>query len=227
MDDRERLERDGFLWLREALSADELERLRGLSQDDGRPGARIEHADPLFEAVVRAGFGERIRALRPSAAPVRMLTFNKFDSNQTRANWALPWHHDRVIAVAERQDVPGYGNWTRKDGAWHCEPPEDVLASMLFVRVHLDASTRDNGAMEIALGSHRCGKAPSDRVAEIVASCVTAITEVEAGDVLVLAMLTLHRSLPSRSADSRRTLRVDYAAEPLPSPLEWATGVQT
>lgn len=85
----------------------------------------------------------------------------------------------------------------------------------------MDANTATEGAMEIALGSHHKGKVNADRAAEVARdhTCVQTIAEV--GDVLVLPMQTLHRSPPSQKSKPRRTLRLDYALEQLPTPLEW------
>ena len=43
------------------------------------------------------------------------------------------------------------------------------------------------------------------------------------GDVLVLKMLTLHRSGVAKIAKSRREVRIDFAAFDLPKPLKWLT----
>ena len=42
------------------------------------------------------------------------------------------------------------------------------------------------------------------------------------GDVLVMQMLLLHRSLPSNQHRTRRVIRSDFANRPLPTPLQWA-----
>ena len=93
---------------------------------------------------------------------------------------------------------------------------------MLFVRMHLDRQDEDDGAMEIALGSHRHGLVPASEAAALAESLPREVTVAEPGDVLVLAMLTLHRSRPSRSGAPRRTLRIDLAEGPAPPPLRWA-----
>ncbi|WP_425100470.1 phytanoyl-CoA dioxygenase family protein [Tropicibacter sp. S64] len=146
------------------------------------------------------------------------MAFDKSDSQ----NWSLPWHQDRVVAVRDRLDVEGFTNWTRKDGSWHCEPPVALLQRMLFLRVHLDPSTEDNGAMQIALGSHRQGLIPSAQAASVALACPVETTEAAPGDLLVLKMLTLHRSCPSRETTPRRVLRLDLADFDLPSGLDWA-----
>ena len=119
--------------------------------------------------------------------------------------------------------MPEVTNWSRKGGVWHCESPTAQLAGMLFVRVHLDRNTEANGAMEIALGSHREGAVPAATAAATAERYPSEICEADPGDILVLSMLTLHRSRPSRSDAPRRVIRVDYAAGSLPGGLEWNT----
>ncbi|MBH0236740.1 phytanoyl-CoA dioxygenase family protein [Methylobrevis albus] len=215
---RRALEESGRIWLRGGASAAELERIGDLVRLGGRPGARIDAASALFAAVAGAAFSARIGAIWPGMRPVRIVAFDK----SAGANWGVPWHQDRVIAVAGRADAPGCSNWTLKAGVWHCEPPVDLLQSMLFVRLHLDSNDAENGAMEIAPGSHRAGLIPTDAAERVAAAGPTEITAAAPGDVLVLAMLTLHRSLPSRDPAARRVLRIDYAAGPPPAPLAWA-----
>jgi hypothetical protein len=149
---------------------------------------------------------------------VRMVSF----ARQNTSNWAVPWHQDRVIALRERAEMPGYGNWSQKGEGWHCEAPVKTLQNMLVLRLHLDANTACNGAMEIALGRHRLGLVPASAAEACAQFCDTEITEAEPGDILILSMLTLHRSRSSQASEPRRVLRVDKSADTLPRPLEWA-----
>ena len=158
-----------------------------------------------------------IQQLDPNAKPVRVVAFNKSED----ANWGVPWHQDRVIAVSQRTEIAGYRNWTEKSGAWHCEPPRHVLDQMLFVRVHLDDTNASNGAMEISVGSHLDGIVPAAHAEATARKHPVEICEAERGDVLILKMLTLHSSKPAKVRSGRRVLRVDFASSPLPKPLTW------
>ncbi len=177
---------DGHVWLRRALTAAEIEEMRRL----GAALSRVTPDAPLFRTVAASRASRTIAKRWPGIRPVRIVCFDK----TAGSNWSLPWHQDRVIAVAERAEVPGYRNWTRKDGMWHCEPPEAVLRPMLFVRLHLDDCDASNGAMEVALGSHRAGLVPTAEAEQVALNHETQVTAAQAGDVLVLPMLTLHRS---------------------------------
>ncbi|MEM8653559.1 MAG: phytanoyl-CoA dioxygenase family protein [Pseudomonadota bacterium] len=150
--------------------------------------------------------------------PVRAVGFDK----RAGSNWAVPWHQDRVIAVKDRRAVSGFSGWSQKAGVWHCSPPLEVLRPMLFLRLHLDACSAENGVMEIALGSHHAGLVAAFEAAQVAGRYTTEVTEAAAGDVLVLSMLVLHRSCPSGVDAPRRTLRVDLADRGLPCELVWA-----
>ena len=210
----------GRIWYRQCVPPEELKKLDELFERDKGVGSRIGVGSALHEAVGGLSLNTMLQRHWPKVKPVRIVSFDK--SGET--NWALPWHQDRVIAVKEKCDVPGYTNWTRKPGIWHCEPPVEVLQNMLFVRLHLDDCDSENGAMEIALGSHSGGMIPGDQVAGVAEACQHEVTEAKRGDVLVLSMMTLHRSGASKVTDNRRVLRIDFNADALPEPLEWAYG---
>lgn len=211
------LARDGRVWLRGALDDDALRGFEHLIQSaSGRPGARLTGGQGACSPLT-----DLIEPLLPDARPVRVVAFDK---NET-ANWGVPWHQDRVIAVAARDRQEGFSNWSEKQGAWHCEPPPNVLEGMLFLRVHLDPATCANGAMEIALGSHRLGAVKADQAREVAETLPCEACLAERGDVLVLHMLMLHRSPPAKQPAARRTIRVDYARGPLPGRLRWAVEI--
>jgi hypothetical protein len=149
--------------------------------------------------------------------PVRVLFFDK----TPHANWAVPWHQDRAIAVKERFPVEGYGSWTVKSGVIHVEPPVAVLEGMLTLRVFIVDCPEDNGPLEVAVGSHRNGRVPARNVVEIARRSSIFVATGRAGDVLIMKTLAIHRSKRAISPEHRRVLHVDYASFDLPAPLEW------
>lgn len=180
-------------------------------------GGASDRIEPSSTLLARTGPSSRLgRAVQrdlPGAFPVRFVLFDKAERG-----WGLPWHQDRVIAVEDRIDQPGYSAWTRKGGVWHTEPPDGLLSRMLFVRVLLTDVA--DGGMAFAKGSDAEGRVPADQAEEAANRYPVEIEKGRAGDVLVLPALTLHKSTPASCR--RRVLRVDYAAESLPEPLAWA-----
>lgn len=157
-------------------------------------------------------------SLIPGARPVRIVAFNKSEAS----NWTLPWHQDRVVALRERTETPGFTNWTNKAGIWHAEPPMELLERMLFARIHLDPADTENGCLQVALGTHARGKIAAADAEAIANAAPIEDCIAQRGDVLFAKALILHRSSPSHTNAGRRAIRVDYCAEPLPPPLEWA-----
>jgi ectoine hydroxylase-related dioxygenase (phytanoyl-CoA dioxygenase family) len=207
------LEQEGRVWFRRALSAASLTALDGATVVEEKPGERFSALPSLDEVDALAAH------LLPNARSVRVVAFNKSETN----NWTLPWHQDRVIALRERVETPGFTNWTNKAGIWHAEPPIELLESMIFARIHLDPADEENGCLQLALGTHALGKiaaADADAIARSapIENCIA-----ERGDVLFAKAPILHRSSPSRTNAGRRAIRIDYCAEALPPPLEWAS----
>ncbi|MEP1537404.1 MAG: phytanoyl-CoA dioxygenase family protein [Paracoccaceae bacterium] len=204
--------------MRNAISTKDLSHFDIAAAQGGQVGARINSCQSLNSALaVQGSLMQAIATIYPKAHPVRVVAFNKTQET----NWGVPWHQDRVIAVAEKCDVLGFDNWTEKRGVWHCEPPHPILDQMLFVRVHLDDTDHNNGAMEIAVGSHAQGVVPSANAEKTANRFPIESCDAKRGDVLILKMLTLHRSKPSMATSNRRAFRIDFATEGLPAPLNW------
>ena len=213
------LETTGRCWFRNALAESELHALERACLTDQRPGARLGLAGDLRELLASEGTTPALaHQLLPESKPVRIVAFNKSAST----NWSVPWHQDRVIAVAQRHDVEGFGGWSNKDGVWHCEPPIAILSAMIFARIHFDDTDEKNGCFELALGTHAHGWIASDQAHAVASSAPREICTAKRGDVLFVKALALHRSASSKTGDPRRALRVDYVNLDLRPPLEWA-----
>ncbi|MCV2893254.1 phytanoyl-CoA dioxygenase family protein [Lentibacter sp. XHP0401] len=211
-------EENGRVWLRKAVSEEDLSLFDTACPVSTKAGHRLDGSKALEAALSEnSSLICAVRCLAPKTLPVRVVAFNKSDN----ANWGVPWHQDRVIAVTEKTDVSGYKNWSHKSGTWHCEPPESVLEEMLFVRVHLDDTDESNGAMEIAVASHAAGVVPSANAEEVAKTYPIEICSARRGDVLIMKMLTLHSSKPATVKAGRRVLRLDFSSSQLPPPLSW------
>jgi len=216
---RAKLETEGFAWVRGALSDNVLKELDLALEMESKAGHRLspesELAKALHENVTLRGIAEDIECL---PYPVRIVAFDKSQD----ANWALPWHQDRVIAVREKIDFPGYELWTRKSDIWHCEPPISLLEDMFFMRIHLDDSDINNGCLELAPATHKLGKIAAGAARDIAEKSGPFLCPARRGDILLVSALTLHKSSVSSCTATRRAIRVDYSSQNLPMPLNWA-----
>jgi ectoine hydroxylase-related dioxygenase (phytanoyl-CoA dioxygenase family) len=156
--------------------------------------------------------------LGEEARPVRGILFDK----TPEANWKVPWHQDVTIAVAEKRDVEGFGPWSVKAGVLHVQPPAGVLENMLSVRIHLDPSGAENGALRVLPGSHLLGRLPECEIAALLAERPAVHCAAARGDVLLMRPLLLHASSPSTTPGHRRVIHIDFAAINLQCGLRWA-----
>jgi ectoine hydroxylase-related dioxygenase (phytanoyl-CoA dioxygenase family) len=140
------------------------------------------------------------------------------------ANWKVVWHQDLTIAVAERRDVAGFGQWTEKDGIPHVQPPHCLLADMVAVRVHLDDCTLDDGPVRVIPGSHQRGRLGAHDIDQVRATRGEVVCVVPRGGVLAFHSLLLHASSRARKPVHRRVIHLEYVSARwcvLPGGLEW------
>jgi ectoine hydroxylase-related dioxygenase (phytanoyl-CoA dioxygenase family) len=219
------VERNGFVVVPDVLDERIVDQLIALMArthiEHGKRNVLAEFDE--VRAVVHDG---RVRALvtpvlGPNARAVRGLFFDKTPT----ANWMVDWHQDRTIAVHERLDVPGYTLWTMKAGVAHVQPQVTVLEQMLTVRLHLDDNDDSNGALRVIPGSHHAGLIHEDEINGWVQQHTSVACLVSRGDVVLMRPLLLHASSKATRPTHRRVLHLEFAAQSLPSGLQWAFGV--
>lgn len=214
-----RFDRDGAELCREPVKvADYLAILPNIP--DCQAGMRLRSVDGLPNLIGMGSFpwGIASNIIGAKARPVRAILFDK---NPT-ANWSLDWHQDRTIAVQQKKDVAGFGNWSLKQGIPHVEPPFDLLADMVTIRIHLDHVDQDNAPLRIAPGSHRLGRLTEDKYSSVLRRCGEKECLAKAGEVWFYSTPILHASSASNTPGGRRVLQVDYSADELPEGLQWA-----
>ena len=153
--------------------------------------------------------------LQPDANVVRGIFFDKPEA----ANWKVAWHQDVTIALKERRDTPGFSAWSVKAGIPHAQPPDEILESILTMRIHLDDAGAENGALKVVPGSHRHGKLVDAGLSFDKHSAVTC--SVKRGGVVLMRPLLLHSSSPASEPRHRRVIHLEFSAAKLPNGLEW------
>lgn len=215
-------ERDGIVVVQSVVAADTVNQLRGLPQFGlGTPGQRGKIAPAAVSALIASDGPLTVLAtklMQQTARAVRVLYFDKSDA----ANWSVPWHQDRAVAVARREDVPGYDVWSIKDGIPHVEPSVEVLSSMVAIRLHLDDCPQDNGPLLAVRRSCGWGRVTARDLRGLIDKGEAAAYACHAGDVVAMRGLTVHASERAVQPGHRRVLHVDYATRDLPAPLTWA-----
>jgi hypothetical protein len=217
--------RAGFARCPEMLRRPALDELAALFGDlrADRPGSRIDPVVAERTQAVAVATRYASNLLGYGARPVRALLFDK----SVGTNWSLGWHQDRVIEVAAKADVPGFGPYTIKQGRLHVAPPIEWVERLATVRIHLDPVAADNGPLVVAPGSHRLGFVAEREIDAVVARCGEAVCLAESGTMWFYATPILHRSARSTGDRHRRVLQLDFAVGSLPGGLVWARDVTT
>ncbi|HZD10433.1 MAG TPA: phytanoyl-CoA dioxygenase family protein [Candidatus Binatia bacterium] len=131
-----------------------------------------------------------------------------------RRNWLVPLHRDFSIPVKARVASLDWSAWSVKEGVIYGRPPEFILQSLVAVRVHLDDTDAENGALQVVLGSHRPSQCTGARHTHVVPK----------GGALVMRPLLLHAS-SKLTTGTRRVLHFVYGPAQLPDAAEWANAV--
>jgi hypothetical protein len=215
------LERFGFAVCRRVLAAEQLRYLCQLiSLDPVHAGKRTRGGgtyaarnllwDRPETARIMKTVGLDQLAIEALGAPAFPINATYFDKT-AEANWAVPGHQDLMMPVESEIAESGFSGWRTKLGVTYVEPPTEVLEKLVALRVHLDDCPASNGALAVVPGSHRRGKLLNPEVSEITMEQYTTCAA-EAGDVLVMKPLIVHRSSPATQPAHRRVLHIVYAA---------------
>jgi ectoine hydroxylase-related dioxygenase (phytanoyl-CoA dioxygenase family) len=216
------LDGDGYALADMVLAADQCEHIAASLPPvlgAGRGGVRNLITHPtVVRLLLHERFGKYLWSLiGRDLVAVKATLFDKTP--------AAKWHQDRAVAVKERMSIAGYGPWSMKAGCPHVEPPSEVLAQMLAVRVHLDECGAENGPVRVIAGSHRRGKLSEEDVARLVASSEAVELYVPRGALLLMRPLLVHSSPPAVAPEHRRVLHIELAPAEAISPLQWHTAV--
>lgn len=217
---------NGFLVVESVLPLEELgplqdEAERLLASSPERGGARngLQRSGALrrvAESPVLVGLASGV--LDCACRPVKLTVFDKTEGS----NWKVPWHQDLTITVAERREVPGFGPWSEKGGLPHVQPPVEVLEAIVALRIHLDATPAENGALRVLAGTHRRGRLDAATIRSLARDRCEVVVPVPAGGVMAMSPLLLHASSPSKVPGRRRVLHVEYASAELMAEMGWA-----
>lgn len=216
----------GFLLFPRVLTGDELssagtEADRLLAEATERGGSRngLTRSAALRALALSPALLELASScIGARCKPVKLTVFDK----TPKANWKVPWHQDLTITVRERRDVPDFGPWSIKGGLPHVQPPVEVLERLVALRLHLDPTPPENGALRVLPGSHRLGRLTNDEIDSLVHRQEPVVCPVEEGGVMAMSPLLLHASSAAAAPRRRRVLHFEYSSHDLPGGLAWA-----
>ncbi|WP_203257523.1 phytanoyl-CoA dioxygenase family protein [Hyunsoonleella ulvae] len=137
----------------------------------------------------------------------------------SNSNWFVGYHQDLSISVDKKLQLKGYKNWTYKKGQYGVQPPVKILEDTVTVRVHLDDTNENNGALKVIPKSHLNGIIRAESEHWNIKNEYTC--NVKRGGVMLMKPLTLHTSNRTTNGKKRRVIHLEFNHHKLVQPLKW------
>jgi ectoine hydroxylase-related dioxygenase (phytanoyl-CoA dioxygenase family) len=137
-----------------------------------------------------------------------------------KSNWFVAYHQDLTISVDKKVEIESFENWTTKQNQFAVQPPKEILENNFTIRIHIDKTTKDNGALKVINKSHSKGIFRVENL-EIKNEKET-ICEVEKGGIMIMKPLLFHASNKTTNNERRRVIHIEFSNQQLPNGLEWS-----
>ena len=145
----------------------------------------------------------------------KAIYFNK----PSESNWFVAYHQDLSISVDKKANLENYVNWTFKKGQHGVQPPIEILQDTITIRIHLDKTDKNNGALKVIPKSHLKGIVRADSKDWNIES--EFVCEIEKGGAMLMKPLTLHASNRTTNGKRRRVIHLEFNKHKLTEPLAW------
>jgi len=142
-----------------------------------------------------------------------------FDKPET-SNWYVSYHQDLTISVDKKIELDNFGPWTPKQNQFSVQPPIDILENIYTIRIHLDNTDENNGALKVIPKSHSkkiYRPETIDWTKETEMTC-----KVSKGGIMIMKPLILHSSSRTTNNKKRRVIHIEFSNQELPTELKWA-----
>lgn len=137
-----------------------------------------------------------------------------------KSNWFVAYHQDLTISVDKKIDTENFENWTVKQNQFAVQPSIKVLEDNFTIRIHIDKTTKDNGALKVINNSHSKGILRIEKL-DFNKEKET-ICEVEKGGIMIMKPLLFHASNKTTNNERRRVIHIEFSKQQLPAGLEWS-----
>lgn len=165
-------------------------------------------------------FNKKLLALLNSFSESEyFLTKAIYFDKPSESNWFVAYHQDLSISVNQKAALENYTNWTFKKGQYGVQPPIEILEDTITIRIHLDDTNKDNGALRVIPKSHLNGIV---RVQSKKWNTENEfICEVPKGGIMLMTPLTLHASNRTTNGKKRSVIHLEFNKHQLTKPLTW------
>ena len=137
-----------------------------------------------------------------------------------KSNWFVSYHQDLTISVDKKQESIGFANWTTKHNQFAVQPTSDILENIFTIRIHLDDTNEENGALKVLEKSHLKAINRIDNLDLINEKEV--FCNVKSGGIMLMKPLLFHGSNKTTNDKNRRVIHIEFSNKILPRNLQWS-----
>lgn len=224
------LQETGFTIIENVYTAEEVTAIIEAINSIDTSGPAFRKTSDLFairrfvkevQAISPLVFNNRLRTIinelfGPDYFLVKSIYFDKPE----QSNWFVAYHQDLTISVEEKKQVAGFDQWTVKNNQFAVQPPVALLENIFTIRIHLDDTDENNGALKIVPGSHRKGIYRPETIDWNKEQEV--VCKVQRGGIMIMQPLLLHASNRTTNNNKRRVIHLEFSNQLLPGELQWA-----
>lgn len=224
------IQENGFTVINNIFSEDEIEKISEVIQNIDTSKETFRKSEDLFairqflkeipkvkdfifndnlKEIIKNIFGEEYFA-------VKSIYFDKPE----KSNWYVAYHQDLTISVDKKVELENFGPWTTKQNQFAVQPPLEILENIFTIRIHLDDTDENNGALKVVPKSHSKGIYRPETIDWNVET--ENICNIEKGGIMIMKPLLLHGSNRTTNGKKRRVIHIEFSDKELPQELNWS-----
>jgi len=230
MKQTEELIENGFAIINDIYSLTEIEKILNVIENTNSDKDTFRKSNDLFAirqflkevpSISKFVFNDKLTSVLKNLFGDKYFAVKSiyFDKPQS-SNWYVSYHQDLTISVDKKVEVEGFGFWTTKHNQFSVQPTLNILQNIITIRIHLDNTDENNGALKVISKSHRQGiyrPETIDWTKEKEQVC-----SVKKGGIMLMKPLLLHSSGRTTNNQQRRVIHIEFSNIELPKDLNWS-----
>lgn len=222
-------DRNGFAVIDNIYSSEEITQLQSIIENTDTSAETFRKSSDLFAIrqflkevpqTLPYIFNEKLKKIINTFGldyfSVKSIYFDK----PGESNWFVAYHQDLTVSVDKKILIEGFGPWTVKQNQFAVQPPLNILENIFTIRIHLDDTNEENGALKVIPESHKKQIYRPETInwdVETEVSC-----NVPKGGIMLMKPLLLHSSGRTVNNSRRRVIHIEFSNIELPENLEWS-----